>query len=78
MTFLRCIEEHGYIIHVAEILARYVDASSSNLTTACLDFVVLDKLFDCLRAYGNFDYWVKETVFDRRLRTCWDNSYFIN
>lgn len=55
-----------------------MDVTSSNLLTESLDIVALDKSFDRLHMCGNFDYCVKETVFEHRLRIGGDGCCFIN
>lgn len=46
MPFLRCTEERGHVVRIAEIRDRYVDVYSSNLLMVSLDFVAFDKPFD--------------------------------
>lgn len=55
-----------------------MDDFSSNLLTASLDFMALDKSLSRLHVYSHFDYWVKENIFERRLRTRGDSFCFIN
>lgn len=78
MPFLRCTEDHGYIMHVAEVLAQYVVFSSYSLLMACLDIVAFDKDFNRLYVYNHFDDRVQETIFVRRLKAPGDSCYLIN
>lgn len=68
IPFLCYTEKRGYIVCVVEIAGQYVDVSFSNFPAANLDFVAFRKPFDRLQVCRNFDYWVKDTIFDRRLK----------
>lgn len=58
MPFLRCTDEHDYIVCVAEIVAQNVGVSSGNLPDVSLNRVALTKRFDLFLVYSYFDYWV--------------------
>lgn len=60
------------------IMARYVDISSSNFHIASSDFVAFDKSVDRLHVYRHVNYWVKQTIFERRLSNRGDNCCFIS
>lgn len=77
-TILRCTEEPGYIVLVAEIMALYVDISSINLLVACLHFLAFDKALHRLHVYSHFVCWLNETIFEPRLRDRGDGYCFIN
>lgn len=78
ILFLSSTKSRNYVVCAAEIVAQYVDISSSNLRTASLDSMDLDKPFDRLRFDGNFNYWVKETDFKNWLEARGDSYCFIN
>lgn len=78
MPFLGYTEECGYIVRLAENIAGYVDVASCNFPATNLDLAAFDKPLDWMHMYNSFDYWVKETIFERHLRTSGDNLCFIN
>lgn len=51
MPFLRFCEERNYTFRVSEIIAQYVDISSSNLPATSWDFLAFDKPPDRLNIY---------------------------
>lgn len=53
-----------------------MDVSSNHLPTVNYNFAAFDKPFHASHVYSNFDYYVKETIFERRLRTCGDRCRF--
>lgn len=78
MLFLRSIEERGYIVCAAEIVAQYLDVSSSSLLAAWLNFLAFNKPFDRLHLYSNFDFGVPGTIFERRFSARGNSCCFIN
>lgn len=63
MQVLRCTEGPGYAGCVARAVHLYVSVSSSNVHTARVYLVALDKAFYRLHVYCKFDYWVMRTIF---------------
>lgn len=78
MPFFRSTEKRGYIVHVAEILTHYEDVLSGSLPVASLNRVAFDKIFNLFHVFSHFDYCVKETVFERRLKARGDSCCFNN
>lgn len=76
MPFLRCSEKRSYIFLASEIVAHYVDASPNKLPVASMDFRAFYELLYQFHVYSNFDYWLKETICTRRLRTRGDTCCF--
>lgn len=78
MSFLHFREESSYNVHVAEIIARYVDVFSSSAPVASLDLVAFNKRSDQIILYINFQCWAKKTVFERWLSTSRKKCCFVN
>lgn len=78
MLFLRCIKERGYILRGAEIVAQYVDGSSSNVPVTCLELVPFDRTLDRWHVYRQLDYWTKVTILERRIMSRGDSCCFNN
>lgn len=74
MPLLRWTEERGYILRDAEIVAQYVDVSSTNSPLASFYFVAFDKPFDWLNVYSHFGYWTKVTILERQLSSRGDSD----
>lgn len=78
MPVFCCNEDCSYNVRAADIVAPYVDVSSSNFSATSLDFMAFDKSSDQLYLYIQFVYWVEKTIFERRLRARGDSCCFIN
>lgn len=78
MPFLRFTEERGYIVRGAENMDQYLNVSSCNLPALSSEFVPFDERFDRLHVYSHLDYWVIDTISERRLRAGGYSCCFIN
>lgn len=68
MDFIRCTEELPYVLQLPVIMVRYVNLRDEELTTHGLNYAALLCPFARHYLINSFDFLLKATLFERRLR----------
>lgn len=66
LLFIKCTEECSYVTGLAAVMAPYASLRDVKLATHRWDYVASLCLFERYHLLIRFNYWLKETVFERR------------
>lgn len=77
MRFIRCTEELSYGTRLVTFMARYTKLPDLEAATHSLGYVALLFLFELHHLLISFEYWLKETIFERRFRLTSTGPHFV-